>query len=32
MKYRSAPEREDVKSAVEKMGKTNLKKWYAKAM
>lgn len=32
LKYRCVPEREDVKSAVDKMGKTNLKKWFTKAL
>jgi origin recognition complex subunit 4 len=31
IKYRCVPEREDVKRAVEKIGQTNLKKWFAKA-
>jgi origin recognition complex subunit 4 len=31
VKYRCAVQRLDVKKAVEKMGKTNLKKWFSKA-
>jgi origin recognition complex subunit 4 len=31
VKYRCVVQRLDVKRAVEKMGKTNLKKWFSKA-
>jgi origin recognition complex subunit 4 len=31
VKYRCVPDREDVKRAVEKIGQTNLKKWFSKA-
>jgi origin recognition complex subunit 4 len=31
VKYRCLPEREDVKKAVDKIGQTNLKKWFGKA-